>query len=316
MGQSRLEIKIIKDKTSADVDIQAMSLEAAQAFVVLLESLTNIVELTPDNKSIKIQITSGSAVMAAEGEPVTKVQKEFDRILENKSANGELVEQWRRIQRVFTLNGLQYDACFYDGEIKTPIYSILRNRPKLRVKPLTHKTFKTDLEFITGKLIAVGGKNPNIHVEVDGKALSPISCTEMNATKAKAYLYQTIRFSAWSKMTSKGKQLTLCDSYANEESFEELKSFVKDFSSKGEIEALKKLHYQIRSYLDVQGYGKLHRFLRLFTHDGTDINILKIILIVTQTVRDNERIKQQIQTLHELFNKRFKQLNKKIEQGE
>lgn len=314
MSQGRLEIKIIKDKSSADVDIHAMSLGAAQAFVILFESLTKIVELTPNNKDVKIQITSGSAVMAAEGETVKKAHEEFDKILENNSVNGELVEQWRRIQKVFTSNGLQYDACFYDGEIETPIYSVLRNRPKLRVKFNPHITFKADLEFITGKLIAVGGKSPNIHVEVDGKALSPISCTELNASKAKAYLYQTIRFSAWSKQTLKGRQLTLCDSYANEDSFEEFKNFIKELSFKEEVEALKQLHYQTRSYLDYQEYGKLRRFLRLFTNEGTDINILKTILIVTQSVKNNERIKEQIQTLQDLFNKRFKQLNKKFEQ--
>jgi hypothetical protein len=311
MSQSRLEIKITKDVSEKDVDINAMSLQAAQSFLLLFESITKIIELTPDNNDIKIQITSGSAVIAADGEKVAKVKHEFDKILENKSTNKELVEQWRRVQSVFAANGLQYEANFYEKGEKYPFYDTLRNRQKLRTRPVSSKKFKTELEFLAGKLIAVGGKNPNIHVEVDGKALPPIACTEGNASKAKAYLYQTIRFSAWAKEVSDTKRYTLCDSYANEEIYGELKSIIVELFSTEQIEALKKVHYQCRDYLDNQEYGKLRKFLRLFAHESTDLNILKMILIVTQSVTENERLKITIETLQKLFDKRFKILNKK-----
>lgn len=310
MHQSRLEIKITKDINEKDIDLKAMSLRAAQSFLLLFESITKIVELTPENKEIKIQITSGSAVIAAEGETVTKAKKEFEKILENKSTNKELVEQWRRIQTVFTANGLQYEANFFVKGERTSFYDVLRNRKSLRAKPIASKKFTTELEFLTGKLIAVGGKNPNIHVEVDGKALPPVACTEMNASKAKAYLYQTILFSAWVKESQGNKRYTLCDSYANEKIYGELKSFITEFYSSEQIGALKTLHYQCREYLDNQDYGKLRKFLRLFVHDTTDINILKTILIVTQSVSEHERLKIIIETIQELFDKKFKYLKK------
>src|SRR5207244_963390 len=162
-----------------------------------------------------------------------------------------------------------------------PFYDMLRNRQKLRTRPVAQKKFKTELEFLTGKLIAVGGKNPNIHVEFDGKALPPISCTEINASKAKAYLYQTIRFSVWAKEASRIKRHMLCDYYVNEENYKELNTIINRLFSVGQIEALKKVHYQCREYLDNEQYGKLRKFLRLFAHESTEINILKMILIVT-----------------------------------
>jgi hypothetical protein len=312
MSQSRLEIKITKDAHDTDIDINAMSLQAAKSFLLLFESITKIVELTPENKEIKIQITSGSAVVAAEGKNIAKTKKEFEKILENKSTNRELIDQWRRIQKVFTANGLHYEANFYENGKKIPFYDTLRDRQKLRARPTAPKKFTTELEFLAGKLIAVGGKNPNIHVEVDNKTLPPITCTEINASKAKAYLYQTIRFSTWAKEAGGVKRYTLCDSYANEEIYGELKAVITRIFSKEQIEALKNLHLQCRNYLDNQEYGKMRKFLRLFAHESTDINILKTLLIVTQSVSEHEKLKISIEILQMLFDKQFKIFNKKL----
>jgi phosphohistidine swiveling domain-containing protein len=290
MNQNRLEIKVIKDSRSRDIDINAMSLEAARSFLTIFESLTRIVELTPDSESVKIQVTSGSAVVAAQGEKISKAKKEFDKILENKSTNKELVEQWRKIQTLFTANGLHYEAAFNEKGKITPIYDTLKQHQKLRTKPTRQKKFKPEIEFISGKLIEVGGKKPNIHVEVDGEVLPPIACTEVNASKAKAYLYQTIRFSTWATVSGSTKRFQLCDSYSTEEVYLELKSAIEELTTVGQVEALKKLHYRCRKYLDQQNYGTLRKLFRLFIHDSTDINILKTILVVTQSVCNHERL--------------------------
>lgn len=211
MSENRLEIKVTKDANSKDIDITALSLEAAKSFLVIFESITKIVELTPDSRGVKIQITSGSAVVTAEGKTIAHAKKEFDNILESKSTNKELVDQWRKIQSLFAANGLQYEAAFFEKGKKTAIYDTLKQHHKLRTKPTRQKKMRSEIEFISGKLIAVGGKNPNIHVEVDGKTLPPIACTEANANKAKLYLYQTIRFSTWARESQDAKRFQLCD---------------------------------------------------------------------------------------------------------
>jgi hypothetical protein len=311
MSQNRLEIKITTDVDDQHVNIKAMSLKAAQSFLLLFESITKIVELTPGNKDTTIQITPGSVVVAAEGESIIKAKKEFDKIVENRSTNKELVEQWRRIQGVFSANGLQYEANFYTGGHKTTFFKILKDRQKLRTKAVVKK-FSTELEFITGKLIAVGGKHPNIHVEVNGKILPPVSCTEGSATKAKAYLYQPIRFSAWAKKGGNLKKYTLCDSYANESIYNELDAMVRELFELEEVEALKQVHYYCRSFLDRQDYGNFRKFMRLFIHESTDINILKMILVATQSVGQNEKLKPMIDDLKLIFDKQFRIQHKKL----
>jgi hypothetical protein len=310
MDQNRLEIKVIKDSKANDIDLSALSLEAAQSFLVIFESLTKIVALTPGHKGIKIQIKSGSAVVAAEGEKISQTKKEFQKILESKSTNKELVEQWRNIQSLFSANGLQYEAAFFEKGQKTAFYDSLKKHKQLRTKPTRQVKIKSEIEFIKGKLIAVGGKYPNIHVEVDGKTLPPITCSERNAIKAKTYLFQTIRFSTWAREIAGAKRYQLCDSYFKDDIYEELKSAIEEITIDEKVEALKKLHYRCRNYLDNQQYGQLRKLFRLFIHESTDINILKTVLIVTQSVREQEQLRDYIKDLQTQFDKKYKELSK------
>lgn len=312
MSETKIEIKVLKDSKNKDVDLSAMTLEAASSFLILFESLTRIIQLTPDNKGITIQITSGSAVVAAEGKKVANAKIEFEKVLDNESTDKELVDQWKRIQSVFNSNGLEYEANFYEKGVKTSFYNKLKSHQKLRTKRIKRKKFDSEIEFITAKLIEVGGKKPNIHIEVDGKTLPPISCTEINAVKANRFLYQTIRLSAWATAVNGGKRYVLCDSYPDEVIYNELQSFVKELVGLEQVEALKRLHYQCRYYMDNQNYGMFRKFLRLFSHESTEINAIKMILIVTQSVRDHERLAPFIQKLEELFDKKFKELSKTI----
>ncbi len=305
MQTNRIEIKITEDESSQKVNIEAMTLAAAKALLVLFESLTNIVELTPNNKDLRIQVTKGSAIVAVEGERVLHAREEFEKIIANKCTNKELVEQWRKIQGVFVENGLHYEANFYENEKAIPFYDTLRKHHKLRTKAVVLKKFDAKIEFVKGKLIAVGGKRPNIHVEVDGKAMQPVACTEWNASKAKAYLYKTIFFSTWDKKVGDQNRCTLCDSYADEDIYLELSSLIQKLNSMEQIAALKLLHYQCRNYLDEQQYPKLRKLIRLFAHEDTDINILKTILIVTQALREHEWLSDSIRSLRAIFEKKL-----------
>lgn len=310
MQTNRIEIKITEDKSSQKVNVEAMTLPVAKALLKLFESLTNIAELTPNNEDLRIQVTKGSAVVAVEGERVSHALKEFENIISNKCTNKELVEQWRNIQGVFMANGLTYEANFYEKGKVIPFYDTLRKHQRLRTKSVALKKFDAKIEFVKGKLIAVGGKKPNIHVEVDGKAMQPVACTEWNATKAKAYLYKTIFFSTWDKKVGDQNRCTLCDSYADEDIYVELSSLVKKLNSMEQIAALKLLHHQCRSYLDEQQYPKLRKLIRLFAHEDTDINILKTILIVTQALREHEKLNDSIRSLQVIFEKKLAEYHK------
>ncbi|RYE27483.1 MAG: hypothetical protein EOP45_01045 [Sphingobacteriaceae bacterium] len=313
MTENKLEFIINKDSTKNKVELDGMSVEAASAFSVLLNSMVKIVQANPNNEGLRIQIKSGSAVLIAEGteEQIEEIQENFTDILNFKSSNKELVGEWRAIQSLFLANGLEYEANIYKKNQKTSILPHLKSSKIFRSKPVS-TPLKSSIKFLQGKLIAVGGSNPNIHLEDSTGKRITISCTEVNAKKANRFLYDKILISCWVKAGGQDERYELCDSYWKVEDFRSLESFIKEFAvTSDEINQLKMLHYKCRDFLDNKDYGSVRKFIRLFNHDSTDVNILKTILIITQPFKDHERLKDMRQGLKELFEKKMADYKRK-----
>lgn len=310
MTENKLEFIINKDSANNKVELDGMSVEAAAAFSVLLNSMIKIVRLNADNEGLKIQIKSGSAVLIAEGTEaqIEEIQENFNEIISFKSANKQLVSEWRNIQKLFQANGLDYEAHIYTKDSKTSILTSLKARKALRSKPVS-KPFTPTIRFMSGKLIAVGGNNPNLHLEDEpGARVKIINCTEERAKKANRFLYERAFISCWVKIGAEDERLELCDSYYNESDFNMLNTFITDFlSTSNEINQLKMLHYKCRDFLDVQDYGGFRRFIRLFNHESTDVNILKTILIITQSFKEHENLKDMRKDIKDLFDKKMKE---------
>lgn len=314
MTDIKLEFKVIKDSKDNRVELDSMSVEAAQAFLILAESVTRIIELTPNNEELRIQIKKGSAAVIVSGDRVETIAESFTTIVNSKSTDKALVEQWRKIQTLFTKNGLQYEANIYTKNQTIQVLNILNTTKRLRTKSLNNPAIQTNIRFITGKLIAVGGKIPNVHIETEDLGRLTIACTERNAKKAKNFLYTTILLSAWVKESEATKSYELCDSYYKEQLsfFDDLSSFIADLNEQNdEIESLKLLHYECRKYLDENNYGLFRKFLRLFTHDSVDINILKTILIITQSFKDNEELKEARASIQSIFDRKIQKIKSK-----
>jgi len=311
--ENKLEFIIKTDSSKQKVDLNGMSIEAAKAFSVLFSSVVNIIRLNDDREGIKINIRSGSLVLEAIGteEQIENIQEDFTKIISSKSDNKALVKEWRTIQELFQANGLAYEANIYTKKTKESVFDSLKTGKKLRAKR-KFLPLKSSLSFMTGKLIAVGGTNPNIHIEqTNGKRIT-ISCTEKNARKANRFLYDDIRISCWIKKSGNEEKYELCDSYWDDQEFSYLSGFLSKFMSiSNEIEQLKIIHYTSRDYLDAKNYSNFRKFLRLFIHDSTDINILKTILIITQAFKEHDKLKEMRNDIKILFDKKIREYNRK-----
>lgn len=308
MADNKLEFKITHDVDNNVVHLNEMSLEVAIAFVTLIQSVTKIVELTPKNKELKISVTKGSAAVSIEGTQVKSLEKSFQDIVERKSNNKELVIQWRKIQTLFTSNGIHYQANFYSDNQPISILEQLKSTKKLRTRKKERPPVESNIEFITGKLIAVGGKIPNIHVENPEGVKITISCTEGKANKAKAFLYNNIWLSIWVTKTDEKDKYEMCDSYWEQQQdiFNEFAAFIKEFKgAKNEIESLKMVHYKCQEILKKQNYGVFRKFLRLFNTDKTDLNVLKTLLIAARPFAENEKLQLLISEMDVTFGKVF-----------
>lgn len=314
MTENKLEFIIKKDSAANDVELEGMSYEAAKAFSIIFNAVLNIIHLSDKREGVKIQIKPGSAVLVAEGslEQIEEIQDSFNDIINFKSENKHLIKEWRSIQNLFLANGIQYEANIYLNDIKTSVFVPLKTGKKIRAKPV-NTPLQSSLRFMTGKLIAVGGTNPNIHVEDPEGNRITIACTEKNARKANRFLYENIRISCWIKLYNKEEKIELCDSYFEDGEFNMLKSFHENFlATANEIDQLKLLHYKSRDFLDVKNYGHFRKFLRLYIHESTDVNILKTLLIVTQSFKTNDSLKEMREAMKIIFDKKIRIYNRKL----
>jgi hypothetical protein len=311
VSSNKLEFKITHDVQDQKVNMGDMSIEVSHALLTLLKAMTRIVELTPNNKNLRICVKQGSAVVSIQGTSVETVQKNFSQIVKKKSSNKDLIEEWRRIQTLFSTNGIRYEAAFFEGNKSTSIVDDLKSSTQFRAKKKSRPPVATNIIFLSGKLIAVGGKFPNIHIDDQEDNRITISCTEVGANKAKAFLYKTILLSAWSTKTTGKDKLEMCDSYWENQRpmFSEFQEFIQQLKkAPDEIESLKLIHYKCQDLLKMQDFKKYRKFLRLFNNERSDINVLKTLLIVSRSFATQENIQPILIELDLKFRKKLEKI--------
>lgn len=302
MAENKIELIVKKDKNKNDVHLDAMSLDAAQSFLALFESLTKIVELTPNNGDAKIQITTGSVCAVATGnQTIASIISDFDLMVNHQSSNSDVIKEWRKMQSLFIANGLEYEVNFYDGATKkkTSVLETIKQARRFSVKT-SRKTYDNSVKFLAGKLIEVGGKTPNIHIDEH----RPVTCNEENAAiAAKDYLYKFIRVGVWSKQNEDGDvSYELCDVYNNQQQYQDFKDFFDTLNSASNVERLTLIHRKIKNLLINEDFSQLRKLLLLWIHPSTDIQTLKIILVITKSFKDDDRISAYREKILDQFN--------------
>ncbi len=71
------------------------------------------------------------------------------------------------------------------------------------------------------------------------------------------------------------------------------------------IEHLKKIHYSFREVLDKKEYDKAAEMLNSFTEDN-DVNEIYTALIITQSFKDHEILKEPIRRASDIVEKKIK----------
>ena len=293
MSVNKLEFRIIKDADGADVHLNSMSLAASKSLVSILESLTRIIELTPNNEGIRIKIVDGSAKLIAEGSDVQidVLESDFNEVAETQSTNKELVDNWRNIQSIITANGLTYEANIYKNSIPYSIINRIKTPKQFRKKAVKNHP-DTSLVFLTGKLMEVGGKSPNIHITDKDEVSITINCEENDAIKVNKFLYQKIYLSAWGKqIEGKKTQYVFCDFYSDSNIYTDFNDFVLSIQNLEDDNKLVAIHEKLKSYLNEKNFALVRKIIKLFTHESMSASTLKTILVITKSFKENEKIK-------------------------
>lgn len=310
MNTGTLELKITSDSNGKSVELDDLSIQAAKSLKIFLDSLISIADLVPikNRDSLKIKVKKGSVSVAIEGltSDIETIEKNFEEVASNKSSNKELVSNWKAIQSVFHANGLNYEA-----NIFTPQKGIVSLIDKIKLgKEFRTKSNRnkpdTNIAFLKGKLIAIGGLNPNFHLYNENQEETIIHCDEETAKKINSFLYNEIYVSTWCKSVPGGKpNHTYGDLYIHESTFIEFRDFITKEKPKNDSEEFIKIHDKIKAIIEQQDFGKLRKFLRLYNHLSVEEKILKTILVNTKAFNNNPDISDIRNNLKDILEKKI-----------
>jgi len=292
MPDNKLEFKINTDVNGDAIDLENMSVTATKSLIVILESLTKIIEETPTNDDVKIQITEGSARVTAEvsNEYIEVLEADFNSVVEHNCTNQVIVSNWRKLQSLFAANGLEYEVNFYKRGLAIPVYRQITNARQFRTKPIRIES-ELKIAFIKGKLMANGGKFPNMHINGENEEKFVVYCDEIQAKKISPFLYSNVFISALCRFSPEENKYLFCDIYTSEDQFSEYKEFIEDNSELDTEAELLAIHYKMKDYIELgDNFGMLRKLMRLYNYDFIDMSILKTLLIVTKGFKQNDRI--------------------------
>src|SRR4051812_2895028 len=77
MDTNKLEISIEQDSKKENAELESMTIEVAKAFSVLIDSITKIVDSSPNKEKLKISIEKGSVRIVVKGEGLTQIKNDY-----------------------------------------------------------------------------------------------------------------------------------------------------------------------------------------------------------------------------------------------
>ncbi len=288
----KLEFRLETEADGNPIHLGSMSVHAASVFASIIKSLTEIVENTPGGDQIKISIREGSAAVEAIG-PEEKISELFDGyslVVSKQATSKAIVDNWRNLQNHAKSNGIAYEMKFERGGQSIDLQPQIKEAPQFRVKPTTFVPEFVPF-FIHGKMLSLGGKKTNLHIEDAGEEITTISCTEPQVLRLKKHLRNRVYISGWKGKKGEDKYtIEYCDIYTNEAYFVELKDF---FLQQGELtlsESLYRLHHKIKDYLNAKEFGLVKKMYRILMHKSTHPSKLMTALIISKSFRDSEEL--------------------------
>jgi hypothetical protein len=307
----KLEFKIIND--GAERNPEHMTLVEAKAFMILYQSLVEIVNLTEGNENSKISIQPNLLSTCVEGTVAAKIKDDFDNIASSTSLDAELIRHWNNLKTLVRQNGLHFDFVHHINGKQISLIEKIQDAKKF-YKKIERKTYSTSIKFFVGKLIELGGKTPAIYIDLGSHKIS-ISCDEKNATKAKDYLYKDILVSVWSKQSEENEQYILCDIYEDEQVFLDFKTFIENIAQLDELDALFEIHDRVQTYLEENNIELLKRFSILWISPLTDIQTLKTLLVITKDFKLHEDYGTYRSMLLSIYDDKYLKLAKKLKRN-
>ncbi len=310
----KLVLKVTTDANGNQLSLDNMPFEAAEAFLKLYEALIGLVQLTENHQNARVSITQSSLAAAVSSATVVPhMISDFNSIASAQCEDSAKVAFWRSIQEQIQKNGLGYDIVYQKGNTSESLYNIIKTSKTFHKKRATKKQYTSDIRFLSGRLTDAGGKSKsNLHIDIPGGEIK-IACIQSDAKIAASVLYETLSLSAWVRKDSLGNyNYELCEVYFDTTLFNELKSFFESLQEMDEIDALTSVHRLIKGLIEEQQFEKLRRISKLWIHSSTDIQTLKIILVLTKSLKEDDEYSSYRQEVLKLYTSLYEKELKRL----
>jgi hypothetical protein len=307
--ENRIEFIISKDSQGRDVSLENMPLEAARALKIFLDALTEVANLQTDSSEITLSIKPGSicAELTAPPSQFEEIYNGLDDVINHRSRNKDYVKAYRSVQKTIKANGLGYEVNVIKDNREIPIINSFKAHKEFRVSRGPARQQEVSLEFINGKLIDIGGKNPNFHIDLP-EGLLKVNCTEREAQKVNSFLYNTVYFSAW-KYSKRGQKPTyyFCDHYIDITQYNEYKSFyVLNDQTEGTLR-FHQIHDKLVELIQRHGISSSRKIIRLYKNENVENGKIRTILVTLKSFKHTNELVEIIEDLASILRNKLQQ---------
>lgn len=303
MAKEQFILTIKKDASGQDVDLNNMTLEVAEAFKELLESFMGLARLHSTNSDsqsseTRISVSRGSAILAIEAstENMESLVTDMKLVFKNESRRKETVSHCKKIQTILKSLPYEYEMGINNSQHSQIDFLQEFKRTKSFYTKRTPKTKRiSELEFVNGELIDLGGKKINFHIMPRDKDDAIIvNCkTKEQARKLGKFVYSQAFVVVHTKKRNQSKPIReFVDYYSDVNQFNQYKEFydrIQELEGQERYTEFHELIFQILNTsqdLDLS-LRKIRKYVRLFDHSWTESGQLRTILVSLKAFRNN-----------------------------
>lgn len=289
---NELKIKIISDSQGNDLDLSNISIEAAGALKIFIDSMVDFAKTYEDTSDIKLKLDNGSIETCLVYPEEEEVSHDIEDILEFKSNNKKRVEAFRNIQDKIQLNGLVYEVFLNkQNEPTREVTQIFKGKKFRKAKQIFDRSYS--IEFIEGELFETGGrKTVNVHIENRqlGKEYK-IECEKPDAKKLNDRLYSKIYLSVIKiSKTEQDIEYRYIDSYLRADNYLFYKSLHEQLITEDSIEKYDLIYNYIVNTIndDNTPNEEIIKLIRLYDNKFSEKGIIRTILMTLKPIINRE----------------------------
>ncbi|KPE51240.1 hypothetical protein [Chryseobacterium indologenes] len=308
---NELKIRIVRDSQGNDLDLNRISIEAADALNIFIDSLSSFAKTYDDTSGIKMRLDNGSVtaclVLPDDG---ANIADEIEEIMMNRSQNNERIKPLKTIQDKIQQNGSVYEVYLKKNSAQEINVTNYFKGDKFQTRRQQLNRVYA-IEFIKGNLYAIGGKkNPNVHIEdLESNTTSKISCSVEAAKVLNKGLYEEMYFSTIRTESEQGISHSYVDNYSSLEDFQNFKTLHETLLSTDSIEKYDIIYDYILEVVNNEDRSneEIIKLMTLYNNKFSEKGIVRTILMTLKPIIERETgLIPHYQSLVETFRSRSK----------